>query len=200
MSIKPTNPKDRAAVSKLDLSLFPATAVAYGALAMVEGDAKYGGYNYRESGVKASVYRAAVQRHLDKWFNGEECDAVSKVPHLANALSCIAVLIDAIECNKLNDDRPPVCDVSGLLARFESTVKHLHTLYPDGPDRLTQRDTAIPTDEHATAPIPVLGVPLWRSNVYWCDECVHQHVPWDSNPCNVCQLDKVYRVNFERGV
>ena len=135
MMAKPTNPKDRAATTRLDLSLFPATAVAYGALAMQEGDCKYGAYNYREAGVLASVYRAAAQRHLDKWFNGEETDPDTGVPHLANALGCIAVIVDAIECGKLDDDRPPKCDVAGLLKRFEAKVAHLQKMFPNGPPR-----------------------------------------------------------------
>lgn len=133
--LKPTNPKDRAATNRLDLSLFPATARAYGALGMVEGDCKYGGYNYRVGGVLASIYYAAAGRHLDKWFNGEDCDKKSGVPHLASALACIAVLIDAVECGVLKDDRPPTCDMAGLLERFEDKVRHLHAIFPDGPER-----------------------------------------------------------------
>lgn len=138
MRKKDTNPKDRMATSRLDLSLFPATAKAYGALAMTEGDLKYGGYNYRTAGVKASVYYAAANRHLDKWFNGEWADAETKVPHLASALACIGVLIDAIECQKLNDDRPPKSDMANLLNEMEQKVIHLQGLFTDGPDRHTE--------------------------------------------------------------
>lgn len=138
---KESNPKDRAASNRLDLSLWPDTATCYGALAMSEGDFKYGGFNYRESGVKASVYKAACERHLMKWFNGEERDPVTGVHHLANGLACLAVLVDSIECGKLNDDRPPKCDVAGLLGRTEPQVKHLRTLYEksDSPRRFTQK-------------------------------------------------------------
>lgn len=139
---KDTNPKDRAATSRLDLSLFPATARAYGALAFTEGDLKYGGYNWRVSGVKASVYYAACNRHLDKWFNGEDYDPSTGLPHLANALACIAVLIDASECAKLNDDRPPSCDMGGILIRMEADVKELQKLYPNGPERKTEEANA----------------------------------------------------------
>ena len=138
---KPTNPKDRVAISKLDLSLFPDTAVAYGALAMVEGDCKYGGYNYRPAGVCASVYVAALRRHVAKWYNGEDLDPVSRVHHLGNALACLAVLIDSMESGNLKDDRPPKVDVAGLINRLEANVKHLHTLYPDGPERFTENVT-----------------------------------------------------------
>lgn len=132
---KDGNPKDRAATSRLDLSLFPDTAVAYGALAMTEGDAKYGGYNYRVAGVRASVYVAAARRHLAKWFNGEWCDPKTEVPHLASVLGCMAILVDAIECDKLNDDRPPKCRVPEMLEEMEEKVSHILKLYPDGPER-----------------------------------------------------------------
>lgn len=135
---KPTNPKDRAATDRIDLSLFPDTAVVYGALAMTEGDLKYGGFNYRPSGVLASVYVAALRRHLSKWFNGEECDPLTRVPHLASVIGCAAVLVDSIECGVLQDDRPPKCDVSGLSERTKEIVKHLQQLYPNGPQRYTE--------------------------------------------------------------
>lgn len=135
---KPTNPKDRSAISKIDLTLFPDTAVAYGALAMTEGDLKYGGYNYRPAGVLASVYIAAARRHLSKWFNGEEVDPLTQVPHLGSALACIGVIIDSFECGSLADDRPPKVELSPLMERFELKVKHLQKLYPNGPERFTE--------------------------------------------------------------
>ena len=139
---KDSNPKDRVATSRLDLSLFPDTAVAYGALAMTEGDAKYGGYNYREAGVRASVYVAAARRHLAKWFNGEWCDSRTGVPHLASVLGCVGILVDAIECDKLNDDRPPRCGISGMIEVMEKTVSHIRELYPDGPGRYRETPDA----------------------------------------------------------
>jgi hypothetical protein len=146
MEKKDTNPKDRMATTRLDLSLFPTTAKAYGALAMTEGDLKYGGFNYRSAGVKASVYYAAANRHLDKWFNGELADDKTGVPHLASALACIGVLIDATECNKLNDDRPPKCDMAALLNDMEEKVIHLQNLFPNGPDRHKETDKEKPCE------------------------------------------------------
>ena len=135
---KPTNPKDRMATSRLDLSLFPDTAVIYGALGMTEGDSKYGGYNYRVGGVLASVYVAAGRRHIAKWFNGQESDPKTGVHHLASALACIAILIDAREAGVLRDDRPPQLPLAQLLESLESSVKHLHTIFPNGPARFTE--------------------------------------------------------------
>lgn len=136
---KASNPKDVAATTRLDLSLFPATARAYGALAFVEGDQKYGGFNFRNMGVLASTYYAAAGRHLDKWFNGEEVDSKTQVPHLASALACIAVLIDSIEKGNLRDDRPPHVDMGDLLDRMESKVKHLISIFPRKTERFTAK-------------------------------------------------------------
>lgn len=136
---KQSNPKDAAATSRLDLSVFPATARAYGALAMVEGDLKYGAYNYRSVGVSASTYYAAAGRHLDKWYNGEECDPRTKVPHLASALACISVLIDGIEKGNWTDDRPPKVDLSSVLDRFQKIVEHLQSIFPRKISRFTEK-------------------------------------------------------------
>lgn len=140
---KDTNPKDAAATTRLDLSLFPDSAVAYGALAFVEGDQKYGGYNWREAGVQVSVYVAALRRHVAKFYNGEWADPKTKVPHLASALACIAVLIDSFEQGNVNDDRPPE-QSAGLYARFEENVAHLQSIFPRKTPRYRAKPTILP--------------------------------------------------------
>lgn len=104
---KPTNPKDAAAFDKAPLHLVPASFKTYTAMALAEGAMKYGSWNWRAAGVRASVYVSALQRHVDKWFNGEEFDPETGVPHLANACACLAVLIDSKTQQNMTDDRPP---------------------------------------------------------------------------------------------
>lgn len=137
---KETNPKDRAATTRLDFSVWPETASAYGALAMTEGDYKYGAYNYRIAGVLASVYVSALRRHMAKWYNGEDNDPHTGVPHLANAIACLGVLIDASEAGALIDDRPPKADLGRLLTEFEAKVKRLQEVFPPskGPGKFTE--------------------------------------------------------------
>ena len=135
---KLSNPKDKIATTRLDMTLVPASAIAYCALAFTEGDLKYGGYNWRVAGVSANTYVAALCRHILKWYNGQEDDPKTLVPHLANAIACVAVLIDAIVCNKLVDDRPPSGPIAELLEEFEKKVKHLQELFPNGPGRYTE--------------------------------------------------------------
>lgn len=137
---KETNPKDAAATDRLDISVWPETASAYGALAMTEGDYKYGAYNYRVAGVQASVYISALRRHLAKWYNGENVDAKTGVPHLANAIACLGVLIDALEAGALIDDRPPVIEIGKMFERMQVHVKKLQEVFPPskGPGRYTE--------------------------------------------------------------
>ena len=102
---KPTNPKDILGVNKLPLHLWPASATALGCLGLLDGALKYGRANFRAIGVRASVYRDAAQRHLDAWFEGEEADPDSGLSHLAHALACLAIIVDAEAAGKLVDDR-----------------------------------------------------------------------------------------------
>jgi hypothetical protein len=136
---KETNPKDNAATTRLDLSLAPESAIAYMALAFVEGDLKYGGFNWRAAGVQTSVYVAACRRHIAKYFNGEWADPRTKVPHLANALACLAVLVDAHEQGNMDDDRPPIQSVD-LYTRFEENVAHLQKIFPRKRNRYRATD------------------------------------------------------------
>lgn len=103
--VKPTNPKDILGSSKLPVHLWPETATAMGCIAMLNGMLKYGRSNFRAVGVRASIYYDAAKRHLNAWFEGEECDPDDGVPHLSAALACIAIIVDAWWAGKLNDDR-----------------------------------------------------------------------------------------------
>lgn len=131
MNDKPTNPKDLIGSNKLPLEMVPTSTKAYLALGHAEGHIKYGLVNFREAGVKASIYVAALNRHLDKWWEGEEEDPDTTVPHLANAIACLSILIDAKECGKLLDDRPKSAPVGGLLERFSKKLVHLKTMFKD---------------------------------------------------------------------
>lgn len=102
---KPTNPKDLIGANKLPLHLWPTTATAMGCMGLLDGMGKYGRMNWRMFGVSASVYFDACKRHLDAWFEGEECAPDSGVPHLAHALACLAIIVDAQANDNLVDDR-----------------------------------------------------------------------------------------------
>lgn len=102
---KPSNPKDNVGSTKLPFHLWPETATALGCLGLLDGELKYGRSNFRAVGVRASVYVDACRRHLAAWFEGEDADPDSGVPHLGHALACLAILVEAQAADNLNDDR-----------------------------------------------------------------------------------------------
>lgn len=116
-----TNPKDLIGVKKVSVGLVPPSSIIYEALAMEDGAAKYGPYNWRDKKVKASVYVNAALRHLLQWFDGEELAEDSKKPHLAHAKACLGIIIDAIETGCLIDDRPTKGAASGLIEKWKKS-------------------------------------------------------------------------------
>lgn len=145
MSTKPTNPKDAIATDKLPLGLCPDTLQEEVCMAFLEGALKYGRYNWRVAGVRASIYHDALKGHLSAWWNGEDIDPDSGLHHLAKAGACIAILLDAMRCGKLTDDRPPrapvqsrdVCSdqVKALREKHKGRDPHQYTI-ANGPNVL----------------------------------------------------------------
>lgn len=112
------NPKDLVGVKKPPLHLVPTALNLYAAQAMRNGAAKYGPFNWRTKPIIASVYVSAALRHLNAWFDGEQVADDSKVEHLAHCVASLAILIDAIECGNVVDDRPPAGPAPKLIERF----------------------------------------------------------------------------------
>ena len=131
MTTKESNPKDAVANGKIPMHLWPATATAVGALAMHYGQLMYGRNNWREAGVRASVYVSACQRHLAAWFEGEDSDQESSIPHLAHALACLAILVDAQAANKLTDDRQYPGGYRKLMDELTPLVAMVNEKYKD---------------------------------------------------------------------
>lgn len=128
---KPTNPKDIIGSSKLPLHLWPETATAMGCVALAEGMLKYGRANWRSAGVRASIYVDACHRHLAAWFEGEDTAPDSGVPHLANALACLAILVDAQAAGKLVDDRQVPGGYRALVENLTPHIERLKALHAD---------------------------------------------------------------------
>lgn len=104
---KETNPKQAIGARKVPFSTMSAPVVAEIGVAMLEGACKYGRHNWRVAGARSSTYYDAAKRHLESWWEGEDIDEESGLPHLVKLLSCMMVLRDAQICGVDNDDRPP---------------------------------------------------------------------------------------------
>lgn len=102
---KPTNPKDALGSNKVPLHLWPQTATILGAMGLLDGALKYGRSNWRAVGIRASIYYDAIARHMSAWFEGEDIDPDSGLPHLAHALASLAIIVDAIAADRFRDDR-----------------------------------------------------------------------------------------------
>lgn len=105
MSYPDDNPKTQYGEQKPKVSSTPTLAIREMGKVFELGAKKYGRYNWRLHTVSATVYYDAAQRHLMAWFEGEDIDPESGVNHLAHVMACMAILLDAEERGKLNDNR-----------------------------------------------------------------------------------------------
>lgn len=138
---KASNPKEAFGDAKMPLDLLPDTAVVQFNLAFLEGALKYGQYNWRIAGVKVSTYVRAARRHLSKFLNGQDADPVTRVNELASVGACVAIMLDAMACGKLTDDRPPKADMERALADAAKVAAHLKQLFKDHhPPQYTERE------------------------------------------------------------
>lgn len=140
---KPSNPKDLIGSSKLSISMVPFTALAHWASAHMEGNVKYGRFNWRAVGVRSSIYIDAAFRHLMKYTDGEEADPETGVHHLASVMACCAIILDADACGMLTDDRPPSAPTGDLVDnKLRDVVQHLRDMHSDkNPKHYTIEDT-----------------------------------------------------------
>lgn len=104
------NPKTVFGLAKLPMHSVPAAAIRSLAEALGDGVKKYGLFNWRSKKVSATVYYAAAMRHLTDWYdrtdaNDEAPD--SKIHHLKHAMACLAIILDTMGTELMNDDRPP---------------------------------------------------------------------------------------------
>lgn len=115
------NPKDVIGQHKPPLHLIPAVAEIEESMVLKHGAEKYGAFNWRGEKIQASIYVAALKRHVAQWFDGENSDPESGASHLAHARACLGIMLDAIALGVMIDDRPTPGAASREIQRF--TVK-----------------------------------------------------------------------------
>lgn len=112
---------------------------------------KYGRSNFRAIGVRASIYVDATRRHLNAWFEGEDLDPDSGLPHLAHVLACVAILVDAQAAGKLNDDRMTTGGYRALVNELTPHVDRLKSLHAGkNPKHYTIADAQAALAAHAS--------------------------------------------------
>ena len=157
-----TNPKDVIGSTKAPVGLVPDTIVLGAVESFLEGALKYGRYNWRIAGVRASIYNDALERHRMKWWNGQNADKATKVHHLKSIIACAGIMLDAIQHDKLIDDRPPCADPDAYAEYIDSLlnrVAELKELFKDhNPHQFTIADTPRPAPVELTPEPPVVLV------------------------------------------
>lgn len=139
---KDTNPKSAFGDTKISLVLCSPIAKAIWATAQFLGLTKYGAWNWRVSGVRASTYISAIGRHLDAFVSGEENDPVDGTDHLGAIMASAAIIIDARAAGKLNDDRPPSVSLRSVYAAQEALMPQITKRYEHmSPVHMTIKDT-----------------------------------------------------------
>lgn len=137
MNCKDTNPKDAVGTKKVPYSLIPQNVLGEVSLAFLEGARKYGSYNWRVAGVRASVYLDALDRHLGAWLNGENIDPDSGLSHITKAIACLIILRDSMEIGNWVDDRPPALE-SGWVQKQNQIAGQIIDKYPSAVPPYTQ--------------------------------------------------------------
>lgn len=99
------DPKGEIGATKAPLGLIPTAALVPEAWALKQGADRYGLNNWRTTGVCASTYINAMLRHLTAWRDGEDNAEDSGVSHLGHIRANCAILLDAMACGTLVDDR-----------------------------------------------------------------------------------------------
>lgn len=155
---KDINPKDAIGATKLPVHVVPEVVSIYAALGFAEGAIKYGESNYAATDVRCSIYLDALERHIKKFKAGEWRDEKSKVPHLANAIACIGIILDCHHRGVIIDDRPPAAPhVVRLIDAATASLAHLrevfagpapkhYTILDANPDAPKGRLVGAPTD------------------------------------------------------
>jgi len=136
-----TNPKDAIGRNKPSMSAVPATVLLELGAAFTEGSCKYGAFNFRVADVSARVYYDAALRHLFSYFEGEDIDPDSGLPHVTKAMACLVVLRDAQMNGRIVDDRPPKAK-EGWQARIQDQVNFILNKYPDAKEANTHEQTS----------------------------------------------------------
>ena len=139
------NPKAAAGIAKVPFSTVPMPVLAELGLVMMEGARKYGRHNYRVAGAHASVYFDAAVRHLARFWEGEDLDPDSGMPHLVHAMASCAVLRDSQIQGNWSDDRPPR-PPGDWISELNAKAAELLERYPDPRPPHTQREHAAVAD------------------------------------------------------
>lgn len=120
-TVKDSNPKDAIGCTKPSTHFIPKPVLYEVGNVLFSGARKYGAFNWRVAGVRASVYQNAAGRHTDAWQEGEDLDPDTGIHHLSHAIAGLMIIRDAMIQDKFVDDRPPSSPADWMKKAQEQT-------------------------------------------------------------------------------
>jgi hypothetical protein len=135
---KSSNPKFALGIKKVPTHCIPPAVKLEIGLAMMEGGRKYGTYNWREEGVKATTYYDASNRHLDAWLEGEDDDPASGINHVTKAIASLVVLRDSMLFGNFIDDRPQQQPGGFDMEKYNKKAERIIEKYPNCKEPFTE--------------------------------------------------------------
>lgn len=99
------NPKTQFGIAKPGDFYVPMIPYYEYSLAHLQGALKYGHFNWREDPVTMSTYLEAAKRHVDLFKAGQDYASDTGIHHLAHAMTCFSIIIDAVAHGTMTDDR-----------------------------------------------------------------------------------------------
>ncbi len=99
------NPKTQFGIAKPGDYYTPPIPLYEYSLAHMQGALKYGPFNWRDDPVSISTYYEAAKRHMELFKSGQEVASDTGIHHLAHAMTCLSIIIDAQHHRTLIDDR-----------------------------------------------------------------------------------------------
>lgn len=102
---KDGNPKTLLGIKKPGNFYSPTIPHLEYSMAHMQGAFKYGIFNWRFDPISISTYLEAAERHIALYKEGQRVASDTGIHHLAHAMCCLSILIDAEAHNTLIDDR-----------------------------------------------------------------------------------------------
>lgn len=102
---KDGNPKTAYGIKKPGNFYTPTIPYLEYSIAHMQGAFKYGPFNWRDDPVSISTYIEAAERHIALYKDGQRNASDTGIHHLAHAMCCFSIVIDAEAHNTLIDDR-----------------------------------------------------------------------------------------------
>lgn len=113
------NPKTQFGIAKPGNWCIPTIPYLEYGLAHLQGALKYGAFNWRDDPISISTYVEAAIRHVELYKSGQKVASDTGIHHLAHAMTCFSIIIDAEAHGTLIDDRFTYRDNNGQVLPYE---------------------------------------------------------------------------------